>query len=78
MSSSSLGLDEEVFVPIVDRHQMWNLIMDKHPFPAKHILNNFEGCFAHIIKALHSPMVIGHPLFWLLRAEMHNADVCDK
>merc|ERR1719174_1242463 len=29
-------------------------------------------------RALHSPMVIGHPLFWLLRAEMHNADVCDK
>lgn len=29
-------------------------------------------------RALRSPNKIGHTLFWLLRSEMHNADICER
>ena len=29
-------------------------------------------------RALRAPSRLGHPLFWLLRSEMHNADACER
>ena len=52
--------------------------MPQHPPKTNRYPKSLMKTFLVITKALHSPMVIGHPLFWLLRAEMHNADVCDK
>ena len=65
-------------IQVVGHEQTLQLTMPQHPPKTNRYPKSLMKTFLVITKALHSPMVIGHPLFWLLRAEMHNADVCDK